>query len=284
MRSALALVFLTACSSPATPEPVPPRAAAAPQELADIPLPSAANGLAWDATEKTLYIAADTKLLAWQRGTDFTTVAELPTPGASGVVRLADGSFLVTVFGMHGGGGGGVLHVDANHQVAQVPNLDPARHRVGIAVGPDAAIYDAYFTIDGQHHHTGGLAKLDLVKGETDVPLGAKLTKVVGVVATKRGVFVSDQEANAIYAAGNATPIATGLPSADLLAAAPDGTLVTGGANGVVSKIDLDGKVTTIVQGYESARGVAIDPDGKRLFVVEHGKAKHVLHVVKLPG
>lgn len=282
MRSALALILLAACSSPTKPELVPPRTVAAPQELADIPLPSAANGLAWDAVEKTLYIAADTKLLAWRRGTELATVAELPSPGASGVVRLADGSFLVTIFGMHGGGG--VVHVDANHQVTQIPNLDPARHRVGIAVGPDAAIYDAYFTVDGQHHHTGGLAKLDLVKGETEVPLGARLTKVVGVVATKRGVFVSDQEANAIYAAGNATPIATGLPSADLLAAAPDGTLVTGGANGVVSKIDLDGKVTTLVQGYESARGVAIDPDGKRLFVVEHGKDKHVLHVVKLPG
>ncbi|MFT3693175.1 MAG: hypothetical protein QM831_08540 [Kofleriaceae bacterium] len=287
MRIALA-VILVACSSPTKPTPVavqpPPQPApVTPAQDQDIPLPTPANGLAWDAADKALYIAADTKLLKWTSGTEFTPVADFPATGKlslGGVVKLADGSFLVTSFGF--GTDGTVFHVDAQHKVSAVPNLDPKRRRVGIAVGPDAAIYDAYFVMDGKDH-TGGLAKLDLVKGETDVPLGTTLSKVVGVVATKRGVFISDQGANAIYAVGNATPIAKDLPSADMLAVLPDGALVTGGKNGVVSKVTLDGTITMLAQGYESVRGIAVDGEGKRLFVVEHGKDKHVLHIVKLP-
>ncbi|HEY0255521.1 MAG TPA: hypothetical protein VGC41_28525 [Kofleriaceae bacterium] len=285
MRYAL-LAVLVACGSPTKPASLtaPPQPAPVPVvEPTDIPLPSAANGLAWDPGEKALYLAAETKLLKWSNN-EFSTVAEFPSTGKlslGGVVRLADGSFLVTSFGF--GTDGGVFHVDAQHHVVAVPNLDPKRRRVGIAVGPDSAIYEAYFVVDGKEH-TGGLAKLDLAKGsESEVPLGTKLTKVVGVVATKRGVFISDQDANAIYAVGNAAPIAKDLPSADMLVMLPDGALATGGKNGVVSKVSLDGTITPLAQGYESARGIAVDAEGKRLFVVEHGKDKHVLHIVKLP-
>jgi DNA-binding beta-propeller fold protein YncE len=108
----------------------------------------------------------------------------------------------------------------------------------------------------------------------------------VGVAATAGGVFVADQESNTVYAlrAGAVTPFATGLESADLLTVLPDGSLVTGGKAGVVSKIGIDGRVTIVAQGFDQVRGIAYDPDGKRLFVVDHSKATpHRLHIVALP-
>jgi hypothetical protein len=141
-----------------------------------------------------------------------------------------------------------------------------------------------YFVVDGHSHH-GGLAKLDLAAGETDIAVPG-LVKPVGVAADAHALYVSDQEASSIVAwrAGAMVPIASGLPSADLMTLLPDGSLVTGGKTGTISRIAADGKVTTIAQGLEQVRGLAYDRAGKRLFVVEHSKAtsNHKLRIVPL--
>jgi hypothetical protein len=73
------------------------------------------------------------------------------------------------------------------------------------------------------------------------------------------------------------------LPSVDLLTALPDGSLVTGGRTGVVTRIAPDGTQSQIASGFEQVRGTAYDAAGHRLFVVEHSKSgHHILHVLPL--
>ena len=292
MRTAIALLIGAACSNkPAPVKESPPLAAPVTPARADrntIELPGDANGLYWHDGEHALYFTDDTHddLVRWTDRKGVTEIARLP-PAAKvsygGLVRTGDGSFVIAVFGF--GTDGGVIVVDPDHVARAVPNLDKARRRVGIARGADNALYDVYFVVDGHSHH-GGLAKLDPATGETDIAMPG-LVKPVGVAADARGVYVSDQEANGIVAwrAGAAAPIASGLPSADLMALLPDGSLVTGGKTGTVSRIAQDGKVTTVVQGLDQVRGLAYDATGKRLFMVEHSKAtsNHKLRIVALP-
>jgi hypothetical protein len=289
MKLVVVAVLATACSSstpPAAPPPAPHVAAPGPARQ-DLDLPGDANGLYWDAGEHTLYFtdATHDTLAAWTDAKGFSEVTQLP-PGPKielgGLTRLADGTFLVTSFGF--GTDGTVFAVSSSHQASAIPKLDKARRRIGVARAPDGAIYVAYFVVDG-HQHTGGVAKLDLQAGETDV-VTKGLSKAVGIAANATGVYVSDQETNTIYTvqAGDVKPLATGLPSADLLTVLPDGSLVTGGKTGAVTRIAPDGKQTTIASGFEQVRGTAYDPAGHRLFVVEHSKAtsNHKLHILPL--
>ncbi len=276
-----------ACSGSKPSEPVAPPPPAPPAQTG-IDLPGDANGLYWDRTEHALYLtdATHDHLVRWTDGGGFAEVATLPHAAKSelgGLVKLADGRFAITSFGF--GSDGGVLVVGTDHQVTSVADLDRTRRRIGIAAAPDGTLYDAYFVVaDGKHH--GGIAKLDLAHGETDVP-ASPLAKAVGVAATGDALYVSDQEQGAIYAvrAGATTPVATGLASADLLTVLPGGALVTGGKAGAVTELAPDGKVTTLASGFEQVRGTAYDPDGKRLFFIEHSKAtsNHKLHVLPLP-
>lgn len=293
MRSATALLIVAACSNrPAavTESPAPIAVVAAPPAHADdhiIELPGDANGLYWDEAEHALYFTDDTHddLVRWTDHEGVTEVARLPpAPRVSygGLVRLGDGSFVIAAFGF--GTDGGVVVVDAKHEAHAVPNLDKARRRVGIARGPDNALYDVYFVVDGHTHH-GGLAKLDLAAGETDIAMPG-VVKPVGVAADAHAVYVSDQEASSVLALrdGAVATVASGLASADLLALLPDGSLVTGGKTGTISRIAAGGAVTTVAQGLEQVRGLAYDRAGKRLFVVEHSKAtsNHKLRIVPL--
>lgn len=290
MRSAIALLIAAACSNkPAPVKESPPLAApAAHADANTIELPGDANGLYWDDTERALYFTDDTHdvLVRWSDKDGVAEVAHLP-PAAKvsfgGLTRAGDGSFVIAVFGF--GTDGGVIVVDPEHESRAVPNLDKARRRVGIARGPDNALYDVYFVVDGHSHH-GGLAKLDLATGETDIPMPG-LVKPVGVAVDADGVYVSDQEANGISAwrAGTTSSIAAGLPSADLMTLLPDGALVTGGKTGTISRVSADGVVTIVAHGLDQVRGLAYDAAGKRLFVVEHSRAtsNHKLRIVALP-
>ena len=60
------------------------------------------------------------------------------------------------------------------------------------------------------------------------------------------------------------------VPSADLLAAGPDGSFFTGGRDGVVRQIDASGEVREIVSGFHEVRGIAFDAKRHRLFFVDH--------------
>jgi hypothetical protein len=250
----------------------------------DISLQRDANGAYWDATEHALYLTEGNTLVRWTDAGGFADVAQLGSAGVElgGLVRLPDGSFAITSFGF--GSDGGVFVVDPSHAVRAVANLDPIRRRIGIARAPDGAIYDTYFVVNGHDHH-GGVAAIDLGSGgETDVATG--LIKPVGIAASATELVVSDQDGNAIesmsLAGGSATPIARLLPSVDLLTVLPDGSLVTGGKAGVVTAITRGGTQRPLASGFDQIRGTAFDPAGKRLFVVEHGKTKHVLHILSL--
>ena len=288
MKRFVVVALLAACSSSQPVTPVAAPVTPAPATLRrDIPLPGDANGIYWDATDHTLYLtdATHDTLIAWTDANGFATIAALPPADKielGGITRLADGTFVIASFGF--GTDGAVLAVGPDHHATTVPGLDKARRRIGITRAPDGTLYDAYFVVDG-HQHTGGVAKLDLANGESDV-VTQGLTKSVGVAATAAGVFVSDQEANTIFAIDNGAlkPLATGLPSVDLLTALPDGSLVTGGKTGVVVRVAPDGTQSQVASGFDQVRGTAYDPAGHRLFVVEHGKAgaNHTLHVLPL--
>ncbi len=296
MRTLAAVMILAACggstsapvvAQPPSPAPPSPIAVVAPDSDPNtIELPGDANGLYWDTAERALYLADTThsELLRWTEADGFKPIAKLGEKlSLGGIVRANNGSFVIPSFGF--GKDGAVLVIDGKGTVTAVPKLDPKRRRVGIAAGPDGALYDVYFTAEG-HDRKGGLAKLDLAKGETELPL-PNLGKPVGVAATADGVFVADQDTSSIVVlrGKQVTTLAKDLPSTDLLAALPDGSFVTGGRTGTVSRIAKDGSVTTLAKGYEQARGVAYDPAGKRVFVVEYSKITehHKLHIIATP-
>src|SRR5262249_21235154 len=152
----------------------------APTARDGIALPGDVNGIYWDANDHALYLADSTHgdVLRWTDHDGFTPIAQLPGDKLelAGIVRQPDGTFVVVSFEF--GTSGGVLVVDPQHRVAAVPNLDPARRRIGLARASDGTLYDAYFVVDSGKTHHGGVAKLDLATGETDV-VTAGLAKAV---------------------------------------------------------------------------------------------------------
>jgi sugar lactone lactonase YvrE len=196
-------------------------------------------------------------------------------------VRTTDGTFITPSFGFGKDGGVVTLHDGSATSIAK---LDPVRRRIGVAIAPDNAIYVAYFVVDADKKHTGGVARLDLAGGETDLDI-PDLSKPVGLVATDTTLFIADQNKSTIvaytFATKAVTTVARDLPGADLLTRLPGGDFVTGGRKGAVYRIDKAGAAKEIASGFAQVRGTAYDPAKKRLFVVEHGDAgHHKLHLL----
>jgi sugar lactone lactonase YvrE len=247
-----------------------------------IELPGDPNGAFWDSTNRTLYLTDDKRdLILRRRAQAFEEVATLPpSSGLTGIARLADGRFIVTAFGF--GTNGGVFVVD-NGKATPVPNLDATRRRSGIAVAPDGTIYIAYFIAHPGGQKRGGIAKLDLAEGETDVVSATDLIKPVGIVATDTTLYVTDQHAPAVLAfardGSSKRVITTAVKGPDLLTQLPDGALVTGTREGIVYAIDpANGNLDKLASGLDAIRGTAYDDSSKRLFVVEHGRRR--LHII----
>jgi sugar lactone lactonase YvrE len=279
MKIWIAFAFALGCSH-AEPRPAP--------TAATYDLPGDGNGAYWDADEHALYLTDDThaQIVRWTEARGFEPAGSF-TPGAQGLgglVRTRDGAFVVTSFGM--GKQGGVLVLSASGATA-VANLDVTRRRIGITRAPDGTLYDAYFVVEPDKKHVGGVAKLDTAGGKEEPLTIPGLEKAVGVAATATTLYVSDQEQRAILAydlaSAAVTVAAKDLPSVDMLALLPNGDLVTGGKRGEVYRIDPHGGTKTIASGFSQVRGVAYDAAGARLFVVEHGaNGHHVLHVLPL--
>src|SRR5262249_36493557 len=156
--------LLSACSSAAPVQPHAPEAAA--QRTVD--LPGKGNGVFWDDKEHALYVTDDThgQIVRWTDAHGFESVGTFATTDKlelGGVVRVDDATFATTLFG--GGKAGGVL-VLAHGTSSSVSGLDPVRRRIGIARAPDGALYDAYYVVDADKKHTGGVARLDLAGRE----------------------------------------------------------------------------------------------------------------------
>lgn len=243
---------------------------------ASIPLDGDPNGLFWDDANGTLYIADDgnNRILTYRDGAGTQKLADLPAapadgPGLGQLVKLGDGSVLVTRFGF--GSTGDVVHVKSDGTSSVVPGLDPEKRRIGLTVAPDGTIYDGYFVRKGAEQ-VGSVARLTLDGTETDVVTG--LGKVVGVLATDASLFVADQAKSKLFKSPltdlTALQAVADLPNADLLSEGPAGTIFSGGSDGNVRAVDASGAVSVVATGFVAVRGVAYDPTHRRLFIANH--------------
>ena len=283
------------------------------------------NGVFWDpGVNQALYISdsANNSIQRWTDGAGFSVAAALPaldplpdggaaTPTLGQVIRLLDGTLLVTRFGF--GAYGAIVVVSPNGDAGVVTGivdggpvpLGVKKRRIGLAMLADGTIVDTYFTAtpDGGPR-VGAVAKVNLLAGtEKDFITG--LSKPIGVTqGLDSRLFVTDQDTSYLIAsttnggafvdpdagldagvdaadadaatvdAGPQPSIFANIPSPDLICPGPDGTFFAGSAAGTVYQISKTGAVTAFQTGLKSARGCAYDGAHTRLFVVEEDPAK----------
>lgn len=243
------------------------------------------NGLFWDATTSTLYVADDQndRVLKYTDKDGLKLFGSLPKapqngPGLGQLVETQDGTLFVVRFGF--GTAGDVVWLRQDGTSGVVPSLDPTRRRIGLTIAPSGALFDTYFTKSASGK-VGAVAKLDPKGGEQDV--ATSFQKPVGVLVVGDAMFTSDQDAGRIWRAPVASPATVAafatLPTPDLLCEGPSGSLFTGGLQGTVRKVGADGSVTAFATGFIEVRGVAYDAKNKRLFLSNHhpnGKASSI--------
>ena len=216
--------------------------------------------------------------MAWKDGGAAPSPFALPPnarPGLGQVVRLADGTLVVSQFGH--GESGAVILVPAEGQPRAISGVDPRRRRLGLAPAAPGAVYSAWFTKDGEAQ-AGGLSVVAVAGGERDVKL-AGLERPIGLAVSGDFLYVSDQSAGAILrcpakSCTKLEPVAK-LTSPDLLAPAPGGAVLAGSKAGGVALVCPDGRIQTVISTGGPTRGVAYDPSG-RLFFVEKGVLRSV--------
>jgi sugar lactone lactonase YvrE len=247
------------------------------------------NGIFWDAATSTLYIADNLNdaVLTWTDQGGFKKLVTLPGPSGNdvgGLVQLADGTLVVVEFGF--GTSGLVALVYTSLKTATVPDLDPTRSRLGIALAPDGSLYDTYFAkVSGTD--TGFVGKLDVTAG-TEESVITGLVKPVGVAVIGETLYFSDQSLGEILAAPLSSlqkykTLSTNL-SPDLLSVGPNGTIFSGSPSGVVYQIDTTtGTFNTLFTagGTLEPRGTAYDAVNKRLFVAEHDSS-HIQNYLEI--
>ena len=281
MLGVVLVAVLASCGShdSAQPEATPKQTQTPASDRRALDLPGDANGVLWDGSALLLTDNTHGQIARWRDDTGFSTAATAGDKvSLGGLVKTGD-DIVTTSFGF--GKDGGVLVVGASTHA--VPNLDPVRRRIGIARAPDGALFDVYFVATKGQPKSGGLAQLDVATGEHD--LVTDLGKPVGVAATADAIYVTDQDTSEILAFkrdGSARRMVARVASVDLLTLLPDGDLLTGGKSGGVYRVHpATGAVTTVASGFAQVRGIAYDPAGKRLFVVEHSPDNtHHLYIV----
>jgi hypothetical protein len=248
-----------------------------------VPLPGGANALLWDAATSTLYLTDSNvdAVLRWTARGGIETVGTLP-PATAGVglgamVRLADGTTLIASFGF--GKQGTLFALAADGTATALTGLDSSRRRIGLAQDTSGVLYSAYFVSAHGDGPTGGVAKVSItgnVATETEIAgasTSAGLHKLVGLVATPGALFVADQSQKAVFkiaVPGFAISRIANVPAADMLALLPSGDLLAASGSTIL-RITQAGTVTPLPHtGFEQVRGLAYDPAGKRLFVVNH--------------
>ncbi len=260
-------------------------------ERAGIALPGDCRGAWWDGKERSLYLTDVTHdaLIRWREGGGFETVATLP-PASSlgGVVRIADGRFVISSFGF----GQGAIHVVdlvARGAARTVGGIDPGRRRTGLALAPDGAVYVAYFEVARGGVPRGGVSRLELRRedgGEIDVA-APDLRKPMGLAATDAALYVTDQHRAALYVIprGGGAPgaaSAADLPEPELVTALPGGELIVVSRDGVVFRVPARGPAVQLARGQGDVRALAYDAERARLFLVEQHAAepRHRLHIL----
>lgn len=255
-----------------------------------VPLTVDPNGLWWDASSGTLYIADDdgNQILKWTDADGIGLVAKLPAAPAGGLglgqlVVTADGTIVIPRFGF--GTDGDVVFIKNDGAMGTVPGLAKDRRRIGLTVAEDGTLFDSFFLKVGADR-VGTVSTLTLAGTEMDAITALK--KPVGVLAVGSRLFVSDQDLGQILTASITKPTATAvfatLPTPDLLAAGPNGSVFTGGLQGGVRRISAAGEVTVFQEGLKQPRGVAWDPGAGRLFIANHDgePADGVAHTLEI--
>ncbi|MEO6574583.1 MAG: hypothetical protein ABIP89_12140, partial [Polyangiaceae bacterium] len=261
--------------------------------------------------DSALYVAdsLNNKIVKWTDKSGFSTTWDLPYPGDGGptlgqVIRLLDGTLLVTNFGY--GSAGTIFIVDPSGDAGSLGALAVNKRRIGLTMLADGTLVDSYFQkVDGGQK--GALAKISLtVDGGKETDFATGFSKPAGVVYNERNIYVTDQNFGIVLKSGldggnylapdasipdpdagdagdagdaavpdsglNITVFAN-IAAPDLIAQGPDGTLFTGNSTGTVFQIDRAGVATPIITGLLAVRGVAYDGAHKRLFVAEHDPA-----------
>lgn len=244
------------------------------------------NGLWWQ--DGVLYLADDNgnRILRWTDAQGFGLVADLPAAAPSGaglgqLIRMADGTWIVTRFG--GGSAGDIVFIPPGGTAQIVPGLSPERRRIGLTVTQDGRLFDGWFVRLSSGERVGAVGELNLAGTETEVITGLK--KPVGVLAVGSDLYVSDQDLGQILRAPLTNPsgysVYAMVPGPDLLAAGPSGVLFAGSTEGAVYRLD-NGTPSVLVSGYQAVRGLAYDPIQRRLFIVDHDPDgdEHRLHCI----
>jgi len=251
------------------------------RRTADVPLMFQPAGLWWDSATSSLYIANDggQQIVRWREDLNsFVVATNLPqiAPASGGLgqlIKAGDGSWLVTRFGF--GMAGAILSADKNNDVTSIAGLMTMRQRVGLTQAADGTLYTGWYLTVNKLPTMGTVSKVALDgSGETDVVTG--IGKPVGVLALGSELYISDQLNGVVVktplaSPGTTTTFAT-IAGADELAAGPNGILFAASSTGTVWSIASDGTATSVHDGYKALRGVAYDPDHKRLFVAEPDK------------
>jgi hypothetical protein len=245
------------------------------------------EGLFWDGS--TLYISTGSnQIITWTDSGGFQKLVTVPFAYAalgnnlSSLVKLSDGRILVDVIGLNLSStnqlvavNGNILIIDTNLAISTVPGLDQTRQRQGLTVAGDGTIYSSWYKGTGAMMPQGGVSKVSLASGETDLWHG--LQKPYGIAVTSTAIFAADQKQNAIFSLplastdvdGGASSKLADVMGPDLMTLGPMDDLFVAGATQVSRVTTSAGTVSAFAMENRATRGVAYDADHRRLFVSE---------------
>jgi hypothetical protein len=238
------------------------------------PLSAPAGGLYWDVPTQSLYIASGSNQILRFTDDGMThVVATVPlglAPAQNSLgqlLRLADGTIVVTSNGFGQYGAVFIVHVDGT--IDSVANLDTSRRRIGITLAADGQLYDTWY-VQNPNGTIGaaGVAKVDPSAGETDLLMN-NLGRPIGIAAGSDRLYVSDQLFNKIWfitfvSPGSLTAFATPMGPGLLVNGRNSGLLVTAPTG--VNEVDATGKTTLVLMSPQKVDAVAYDRDHQRVF------------------
>ncbi|SAL13747.1 Virginiamycin B lyase [Caballeronia terrestris] len=263
-------LWLAGCGSPG------PHGAA--QSIA---LDGAPNGVAVRSSDGAIFVTDDAAgaIVVSRDAARFATYAAIPNDGAprnslSQIATGADGDLFVTRFGF--GTASAIFRVDASGDVSLASGIHPERRRLGLVVLSGTEWLSSWFVKQGE----GGVS---LVTSGTERDLVTGLGKPVGIAVSGNTLYITDQTNNRVVkvdlqaALGASAPVAAtdvfaAVPSPDLLAASPDGTLYTKCGEHGLCRISKNGDTTALATDFDEPRGVAVDAVRKRLLAVDRAR------------
>lgn len=272
--------------------------ASAPQRIT---LDARPNGIAIAQADGRIFITDDktNSVLVSADGKTFVPFAVIaPVAGQpnalSQVTFSTKGTLLIERFGF--GTSGAVMEIGANKSVAMLSGIDPARRRLGLAVIGPGRLLSTWFVKEGSAPATGGVSLItydESTHAASEHNVLSGLAKPVGIVLRGDAVSISDQGNNMILRtslaglldhsqAGGLKTQVVKINGPDLLAIDTSGALYTKCNATAVCRITPDNTVTEVANGFDDARGVAIDPLHHSLYVVDRAKGANGASILRI--